>query len=201
MGFVNRAFVAAGVGFAVSVIAGCGGSGGRLLSASESNRLSEQLNHVTQALDQQHCADAQRYLLQFQSTLHNLGAVNSTLIANLDQGASTIQSLASSDCRTVTTTTPKRPRPKTTTTTTATQTTPTFTAPPTTTYTTPAYTQPTYSQPTNTTGGTAPGTGTTSTTTSVTTPSGGTGLGGAGDTSTAAGTSTSSTTGSAGGGF
>ena len=208
MGFAHRAFVAAGVGFAVSVIAGCGSSGGRLLSASESNTLSEQLNRVTQALDSQQCSEAQQYLSQFQSTVANLGNVNSTLISNLDQGASTIQSLASSQCATHTVTVPKKRHPKTSTststTTTATRTTPTFTTP-TTTYTQPTYTQPTYTQPsTNTTGGTYPGSGTTtsgttstSTTSSTTTPSGGTGLGGT-DTS-ASGTATSST--GSGGGF
>lgn len=208
MGFAHRAFVAVGVGFAVSAIVGCGSSGERWLSASESNSLSEQLNRVTQALDDQRCSDAREYLADFQASVNSLGGVNSTLIANLDQGASTIQSLASSQCQIHTVTPPKKthtkPATPTTRSTTATQTTQTFTQP-TQTYTQPTYTQPTYTQPTNTTGGTCPTCGATTstasnTTTPATTPSGGTGLGGAdasaSDTTTS---STSSTTGTAGG--
>ncbi len=188
MGFANRAFVAAGVGFAVAAIAGCGSSGGRLLSASQSNRLNEQLNRIQDALDAQRCTTARQYITQFQDTVDNLGGVNSTLIANLDQGASTIQSLADSACKIQTATTPKKTHTSTATTTTLTHTTQTFTNPTTTIYTQPTYTQPTYTQPTNTTGGTCPTCGTTTTTTttststnttpSTTTSNGGTGLGG-----------------------
>jgi hypothetical protein len=213
MGFAHRAFVAAGVGFAVSAIVGCGSSGGRWLSASESNTLSEQLNRATQALDDRSCSAARQYLADFQATVNKLGGVNSTLISNLDQGVSTIQSLASSDCQIHTATTPNKTHTKTvtstTTSTTATQTTPTFTTP-SNTYTQPTYTQPTYTQPTNTTGGTCPTCGvttttSTSTTSSTTSPSGGSGLGG-GDTSTSGSTTTTTTTSSTtgtdtGGGF
>lgn len=206
MGFANRAFVAAGVGFAVSAIVGCGSSGGRLLSATESNRLSEQLNRVTEALAEQRCSTARQYLSQFQATVANLGEVNSTLISNLDQGASTIESLANSACQTQTATTPKKTHSNTSTnTTTTTQKTQTYTNPTTTTYTQPTYSQ-TYTQPTNTTGGTCPTCGgttattstTTDTTPSTTTPNGGTGLGGT-DTSTT-GTSTGPPGGGGGGG-
>lgn len=207
MGFAHRAFVAVGVGFAVSAIVGCGSSGGRWLSASESNSLSEQLNRVTQALDAQRCADARQYLADFQASVNRLGGVNSTLIANLDQGASTIRSLASSQCQIQTVTTPKKTHTRTVTSTTgsttSTRTTPTFTQP-TQTYT-QTYTQPTYSQPsTSTTGGTCPTCGGTTSSTSGTTgpatsPSGGTGLGGT-DTSASDTSSTSSSSG-AGGGF
>jgi len=195
MGFVNRAFVAAGVGFAVSAIAGCGSSGGRLLSASQSNRLSEQLNRVYDALDGQQCSLAHQYLADFQNTVDGLSGVNSTLVANLDQGASTIQSLASAKCISQTNTTPKKTHTSTSTTTTATKT-QTFTNPTTTTYTQPTYTQ-TYTQPTNTTGGTCPTCVTTTNTNttptqSTTTSNGGTGLGGTGtDTSTTDTTTTS----------
>lgn len=209
MGFAHRAIVAVGVGFAVSAIAGCGSSGGRWLSASESNSLSEQLNRVQQALDEQRCSDARQYLADFQARVNSLGGVNSTLIANLDQGASTIRSLASSQCQIQTVTPPKKTHTKTVTSTTrsttATQTTQTFTQP-TQTYTQPTYTQPTYPQPnTSTTGGTCPTCGATTSTTGSTTspatsPSGGTGLGGT-DTSTSDTTtsSTTSTTGTGGG--
>lgn len=212
MGFANRAFVAAGVGFAVSAIVGCGSSGGSWLTASESNSLSEQLNRVTQALDNQQCSQARQYLADFQSSVDSLGGINSTLISNLDQGASTIRSLANRDCQVPASTKPKKTHPKTTTSTstTATQTTPTFTTPTTPTYTTPTYTQPTYTNPstdTNTTGGTCPTCGTTtatntntSTSSSTTTPSGGTGLGGS-TTYTNGGTTTTGATGASGGGY
>jgi hypothetical protein len=204
MGFAHRAFVAAGVGFAVSAIVGCGSSGGSWLSASQSNSLNEQLNRVTQALDDQRCSDARRYLADFQSQVDSLGGVNSTLISNLDQGASTIQSLADRDCQTVsTTTTPKKTQTKTATVTTPTQTTSTFTVPSTTTtYSTPSYTTTTYSTPaTTTTGGTCPTCGlptttttTTSTVTPTTPPTGGTGLGGGSTTSTSPSTTPTTTT-------
>jgi hypothetical protein len=207
MGFAHRAFVAAGVGFAVSAIVGCGSSGGSLLTASQSNSLSEQLNRVTQALDDQRCSQARQYLADFRSNVDSLGGVDSTLIANLDQGASTIQTLAARDCQTPANTTPKKTHPKTTTSTTqtATGTTQTFTTPSTATYTQPAYTQPTYTNPpTNTTGGTCPSCATTttntSTTQSTTTSNGGTGLGG-GDTSTSGAITNGTGTGAAGGGF
>ena len=206
MGFAHRAFVAAGVGFAVSAIVGCGSSGGSWLSASQSNGLTEQLNRVTQALDDQRCSDARQYLADFQSRVDSLGGVNSTLISNLDQGASTIQSLAARDCQTVRTpTTPKKTHPTTTTATTPTQTTSTFTVPSTTTtYSTPSYTTTTYSTPsTTTTGGSCPTCGlptttspttTTSTVTTTTTPTGGTGLGGGSTTYTPPSTTTPTTT-------
>lgn len=213
MGFVHRAFVAAGVGFAAAAIAGCGSSGGSWLSQSEANRLTAQLNNVQQALDVGECVRAQHYLTDFQTALSQFGGVNSTLLANLTQGASTIESLTntSDECRSSTATTPKthttKTRTSSTTTTTATQTVPTFTEPtttiPTQTYT---YTQPSTST-TSTTGGQGIGTtstaATTTTTSSTTSPSGGTGLGDTytsttDDTTT---TSTSTTTGTSGSGF
>jgi hypothetical protein len=206
MGFAHRAFVAAGVGVAVLAIAGCGNSGGRLLSQSEANRLTADLNNVQQALDGGDCTLADRYLAAFQNSVNQLGGVNSTLLANLNQGESTIQSLtsASSECRSGTTTTPRTHTTKThtssTTTTTATQTVPTFTEP-TTTYPTQTYTTPTYTEPTTTNGGQGLGTTSTSdttstsTSTSTTTQSGGTGLG---DSFTS---TTGDTTTTTGGGF
>ena len=208
MGFAHRAFVAAGVGFAAAAIVGCGSSGGSLLSASESNTLSEQLNHVTQALDDSNCTLAREYLAEFNSTVNGLGGVNATLISNLNQGASTIQSLANRDCQSsVPTTTTAKTRPRTTTETTATQTTATFTVPTTTTtYTAPSYTTTTYSTPSTPIDTTTTQTQTqttTSTVNSTTSPTGGSGLGGSTiDTSTAADTTTiPSTTTSTGEGF
>lgn len=214
MGFAHRAFVAAGVGFVASAIVGCGSSGGSWLSASQSNNLTEQLNRVTQALDNGQCAQAQQYLADFQSRVDSMGGVNSTLIDNLDQGVSTIQSLTNRECRTVTIA-PRRTHPKTTTTTTttATRTTQTFTNPATQPYSTPTYTQPAYSSPTtSTTGGSGLTVPTTTTTSSSATPSttpppptpssGGGGLGGGTDTTSTTGdTTTTSTTAENGTGF
>lgn len=216
MGFVHRAFVAAGVGFAVAGIAGCGSSGGSWLSQSEANRLTAQLNNAQQALDVGECARAQRYLTDFQTALGQFGGVNSTLLANLNQGASTVESLTnvSNECQSSTVTTPKthttKTRTSSTTTTTATETVPTFTEPTTTTPTqTYTYTQPSTST-TSTTGGqgidTTSTAGTTTTTSSTTSPSGGTGLGDTytsttGNTTTGAATTTITTTGTSGSGF
>jgi hypothetical protein len=216
MGFVHRAFVAAGVGIAVSAIAGCGSSGGRWLSQSQANRLTAELNNVQQSLDVGQCTRAQRYLTDFQNAVSGLGGVNSTLVANLNQGASTIQSLtsASSECRGSTVTTPKthttKTRASTTTTRTQTRTVPTFTEPTTTQPTQPTQTY-TYTAPSTSTTSTTGGQGidtttntinTTTTTSSTTTSNGGTGLGGTGlggtSTTTSGGTSTTSTTGTSG---
>jgi hypothetical protein len=211
MGFAHRAFVAAGVGFAAAAIVGCGSSGGSLLSASQSNNLAEQLNRVTQSLNDSDCTQARAELADFRASVDSLGGVNATLISNLDQGASTIQSLTNTDCQTPvkTTTTVKQTRPKTTTQTTTTQTTPTFTVPTTTTtYTAPAFTATTtYASPPTTTtyyqSTTTSGSGSTTTPTTPTTSStGGTGLGsGSSGTSTAADTTTTAGTDTSGGGF
>lgn len=217
MGFAHKAFVAAGVGFAASALVGCGSSGGSLLSGSQASNLTAQLNLVSAALNRQDCSQAQQYLQDFQSRVENLGGVNSTLISDLEQGASTIQSLADRECRTATTPKKTPTRTRTDTTTTATQTTPTFTSPTTTTqtYTEPTYTQPTdtvgtTSSTTNTTGGSCATCLTTTTTstettpaTTTTNPSGGTGLGGSytATTDTTDTTDTAAGTGTTGNGF
>lgn len=208
MGFAHKAFVAAGAGFAASVLVGCGSSGGSLLSSAQANNLTAQLTRVSQALNAQNCTQAQQYLQDFQTSIENMGGVNSTLISNLAQGVSTVESLANQECRT-TVTVPKKTPTRTQTTTTATQTTPTFTNPSTATYTQPTYTQPsdtttttttdtTPATDTNTTGGsclTCVSSITTATTTSTptdTNSSGGGGLSGGTDSSSSGTTTTSS---------
>ena len=192
MGFTHRAFVAAAVGFSASALAGCG-SNGRLLSQSQSNQLSAQLNSVSQALQDGDCHGAENALAQFESRLASLNGVNSTLVANLNQGASTIQQLTSTRCAADVQTTPKRTKTTTSpkTTTTATQTTRSETT--TGTATTGTLSTPTYSTPsTSTTGGTGPTgstgttgpTGATGPTNTDTSPNGGQGLGGSGTTTT-----------------
>jgi hypothetical protein len=183
MGFANRAIVAAGLGFAVSALVGCGGSGS-LLSGGQANQLSAQLEQASQDLASFHCRSAASDINTFRSSVDALNSVNATLIRNLDQGAQTIQTLADRECPVYTqttrttethTTTTKTATTKTnttptTTTNTSTDTTPTQTAPTTTvvTITTPTDTTPTG---TDTTGTTTTGAGTTTTT------SGGTGFG------------------------
>jgi len=180
MGFTHRAFVAAAVGLAASALAGCG-SNGRLLSQSQSNQLSAQLNSVSQALQDGDCHAAEGALSGFDSRLAALNGVNSTLVANLTQGASTIQQLTSARCAAELQTKPKPTNTTTSakTTTTATQTTQSDT-------TTTNTSTNTYSSPsTSTTGGTSPtGTGTDTTGTTDTSPNGGQGLGGGTTTTT-----------------
>jgi hypothetical protein len=190
MGFANRAIVAAGLGFAVSALVGCGGSGS-LLSSGQANGLSAQLEQASEYLDNGQCQDAQSQIASFRSSVDGLNSVNSTLIGNLDQGATTIAQLAQRDCpvddQTHTTKTTKT----TDTVSTPTVITNTNTTP--TTPTTPTVTMPTVTMPTTTiitvTTPTTPTTttGTTPTTTTGTTPTtGGSGFG----TTTTTGTTT-----------
>jgi TolA-binding protein len=196
MGFAHRAFVAAGVGFAMSAIVGCGSSGS-LLSQSEANQLTAQLNSVSSALYEGRCSEAEDALTSFQEKLAKLNGVDSTLVSNLNQGASTIEQLTSTHCDSDTQTQTRTradttPTHTATTHTTTTVTTDTDTVP-TTTVTTSTYPTTTYTPPpTSTTGGYSP-TGTTTATTPPPPSSGGQGLGGTVTTTTTP--STSSTTG------
>jgi hypothetical protein len=182
MGFTHRAIVAAAVGLAASALAGCG-SNGRLLSQSQSNQLSAQLNGVSQALQDGDCRAAESALSGFESRLAALNGVNSTLVENLNQGASTIQQLTSARCAAELQTKPKQVKTTTSakTTTTSTQTTESDTT--TTNTDTNTYTYTDTTPTTSTTGGTGPTgpTGTTGppgTTNTSTSSNGGQGLGG-----------------------
>jgi hypothetical protein len=187
MGFTHRAFVAAAVGLAASALAGCG-SNGRLLSQSQSNQLSAQLNSVSQALQDGDCRAAESALSGFESRLAALNGVNSTLVENLNQGASTIQQLTSTRCASSLQTKPTRTKPRTTAETTTTQTTQSDTT--TTNTDTNTYTYTNTTPTTSTTGGTGPTgptgstgpTGTTGPAGTTTSPNGGQGLGGGGTT-------------------
>jgi hypothetical protein len=184
MGFANRAIVAAGLGFAVSALVGCGGSGS-LLSSDQANRLSAQLEQASQDLASYHCRSAASDINSFRSKVDALNSVNTTLVQNLDQGAQTIQTLAAKDCP-VDTQTTRTSKTQTDTTKTATIKTNTDTTATTTTTDTSTDTTPTQTTPTTTvitvttpTDTTTTGTGTgTSTTDTTTTPSGGSGFGG-----------------------
>jgi hypothetical protein len=157
MRFLPRALVACGTGFAVSLLAACGGGAG-LLSSDQANSLSNQLNNVSAAVGAHNCGGAANASQGLGNAVGSLpSTVNSTLRDDLSQGASTVRQLAAKDCQQTTPTTTTATTPTATTaTTTPTTTTATTTTPPTTT---------TETTPTTT--------GTTSTT-----PSGGGGLGG-----------------------
>jgi hypothetical protein len=166
MRFLPRALVACGTGFAVSLLAACGGGAG-LLSGDQSNSLSNQLDQVQAAVGSGNCAAAVNASRAFNDAVGNLPAtINPTLRADLNQGGSTVAVLAARQChQTTATTTPTSSTATTssTTSTTTPTTSTTATTTPTTTPTTTTETQPT------TTG------------TTTTNPSGGGGLGGGGN--------------------
>lgn len=157
MRFANRAICAAGLGFAVSALAACGGSGS-LLSADQAGQLNTQLSQVQADLEQGDCVAARSAVSGFSGTVNGgLNGVNSTLVSNLQQGAQTIAKLTSARCptvtQTVTTTTPRT----TSSTTSKTTTTPTTTTQTTVTQTIATQTETTQTPPITTT--TVPGTG------------------------------------------
>jgi hypothetical protein len=166
MRFLPRALVACGTGFAVSLLAACGGGVG-LLSGDQANSLSNQLDQVGSAVGSGNCAAALNASQAFNNAVTNLpSTINTTLRADLDQGGSTVRDLASQQCHQTTATT----TPTASTATSSTSTSTTSTSTPTTTSTT------TTTPPTTTTETTTTSTGTT-----PTNPSGGGGLAGGGN--------------------
>ena len=134
-----RALVAGGLGFAVSLIAACGG-GSQVLSADQAGALSAQLNRLQREVSAGGCTGVQSALSQLSTQIANVS--NATARANLTEGFDTLQSQESADCST--STARSTPTTKTTTTThTNTQTTATVTTQTQTTPTTgPATTTP-----------------------------------------------------------
>jgi hypothetical protein len=133
-----RALVAGGLGFAVSLIAACGG-GSRLLSSDQANALSIRLDQVQNALNNGNCAGVAAALNKLSVEVDSVS--NESARNNLIQGVDKLQQLARQDCpvsstqsSTATTTTSSAP--------TTTQTTPTVTTQ-TQTTTTPTATTPT----------------------------------------------------------
>ncbi len=163
------------LGFAAAFVVACGSSGSGLLSSGQSSSIAAQLTAISNAVQGGHCAKATVASHRLTNLITDLpSGVNQELVANLGQGASTVQELAVKDCITHTTSTPTVTVPTTTTpastTQTQTQTTATTTATTTTSQTT------TTPPPTATNGG---GTGTSHSTTSA----GGAAVGGATKTS------------------
>lgn len=176
MRVAHRAIAAAGAGFAVAALAGCGSTSGSLLSAGQASQLTAALTQVSSALQRDNCQEAANELAALKSGLSNLGGINSTLVANLQQGVTTTANLASRECPTGEST--ETSTGSTTTTTASTTTTSTATVTTTTTATTTTSTTPSVTVTTSTNFFPA-----TTTTTPTTPTTGGSGLdgGGAGD--------------------
>ncbi len=105
MGHAPRALLAGGLGLAASFLVACGGGGKGLLSSDQASSLQGQLSQLTAALDAGHCGDAANAADALKSTVDNLpSSINPALAANLQQGASTVASLAQSHCSQSTTT-------------------------------------------------------------------------------------------------
>lgn len=175
-----RAILAGGTGFAVSLLAACGGGGNGLLSGDQANSLQSHLNQISSAVASRNCLKADRGSQALAVAVVNLpSTVNVTLRRDLAQGAHTVADLAMRDCHRQAATTTSTAKTATTPTTTTATTTTTTTTP--TTPTTPTTTPTTPTTPTTTP--TTPTTPTTTPTTPTTTPggSGGGGLGGGGN--------------------
>jgi hypothetical protein len=137
------------LGCAAALLVACGDGNG-LLSGSQSSSLQDALSAVQSACSRGDAARAQVAAQSFADRVAALpaGTVDRRLIANLHDGASTLQALVARTC-TGTTSTTTTTAPTTTTTPTTTATTPTTTttttttAPTTTTPTTPTTTTPT----------------------------------------------------------
>lgn len=157
MRYLSRALVAGGLGFAVSLIAACGGGAG-LLSGGQASGLNSQLDRVSSALAAGQCGAVQSGTRSLVNGVSNLpSTVNTTLRQDLSQGASTVSQLAAQQCTqstatAATTTTPTTTASTTATTTTATTATSTTTTTPPTT-TTSATTPPTTGTTTGPSGG------------------------------------------------
>ncbi len=162
MGFGSRASLAAILGFAAAFVVACGSSGNGLLSSGQSSSIADQLTAISNAVQGGHCGRATVASHRLTNLITDLPSdVNQKLVANLGQGASTVQELAGKDCTTQSTSTPTVTVP--TTTTQASTTTPTQTATTTATTTTTPSTNTT--PPTTATNG--GGTGTSSSTTAA----------------------------------
>jgi len=163
MRFAVKVVPLGALGFAVALLVACGSSNG-LLSGSQAQNLQAALSSVQSACSGGRSAQASRAAQSFADRVNALpgGTVDRKLIANLQQGAATLQTLAPQTC-TGTTSTATTPTVTTTTTpTTTTATTVTTTTQPTT-PTTPTTPTPPPTTPTTTpnNGGGSTGGGTT----------------------------------------
>lgn len=159
------------LGLAAMFVVACGSSSKDkdkgLLPAAQSRTLSAELASISTAVSDHSCARAASAINQFENTLANLPtSVSQRLAQNLGDGASTVKSLALTDCHKVV-------KPVTTTSTTSSSTTSTTV----TTTSTPATTSSTPTTPSTPATTTATPPVTTLGTTPATTPGGNTGGG------------------------
>jgi hypothetical protein len=116
MGFGSRASLAAILGFAAAFVVACGSSGNGLLSSEQSSSIAAQLTAISSAVQAGHCGRATGASHRLTNLITDLpSGVNQKLVANLGQGASTVQELAAKDCTTQSTSTPTVTVPTTTT--------------------------------------------------------------------------------------
>lgn len=161
MRFLMKALPLAALGCAAALIVACGDSNG-LLSGGQASNLQDALAAVQSACDDGNAGHAAVAARSFADRVNALppGEVDRRLIRNLQDGASTLESLVAQTCTRTATTTTTPTVTTTTTTTTPTETTTTTTTPttPTTTTTVPTTpTTPTTTPPEN--GGGTPGQG------------------------------------------
>ena len=99
MGIGSRAFLAGGLGFAVSFVVACGGGNG-LLTGDQADSLNRQLSSVSSAVQSGDCGAASSAARSLNNTVADLpSTVNTTLVQNLGQGAATVSVLAAKNCR------------------------------------------------------------------------------------------------------
>jgi hypothetical protein len=167
MGYGSRAFLAGGLGFAVSFVVACGGGNG-LLTGDQASTLNSQLASVSSAVSAGQCGAAASAATAFGNDIGNLpSTVNTTLVQDLARGAATVGDLAAKDCQ--------NPHHSSSTSTTPTTTSSSTTTTPTTTSSTSSISSSTTSSSIST------ATNPTSASTSSTTSNGGVGVGGAGN--------------------
>jgi hypothetical protein len=162
MRFAIKAVPLGALGCATAFLVACGSSNG-LLAGGDANSLQSALSSVQSACAAGHRAAAVQAAQSFSDRVDALSpqSVDRQLIANLQQGAKTVEALATRTCTAATTPTTTTPTTTTPTTTVPTTTTPTTTTPTTTTPTTPTSptTPTTTTQTTPPNGGGTPGNG------------------------------------------
>jgi hypothetical protein len=138
MRHLPRALLAGGLGFAMSLIAGCGGGAG-LLSSDQAGNLNSQLDQVSSAVAAGHCDAARNAASSFSQAVFNLpSTISGTLKTDLGSAANTISQLVPQKCHQAAATTNTATTATNTTSTTQTTHTVTTTAPTTNTVTQPS---------------------------------------------------------------
>jgi hypothetical protein len=153
---LHRALLAGSLGFAVALVAGCGGSGSGLLTGDQASGLQNELNRISSALSAGDCSTVRSATRGLAAQVASLPAtVNGNLRGAIVSEANQVNSLSVGQCHPVTTTrTQTTPATTTSTPTTTTPaTTPTTPTQTTTTPTTPTTPATTPTTPGNSSGG------------------------------------------------